>query len=400
MFNYKKSILLSSLIVFINYAYAQDSLPPKLNMDALYNRPFLTIKKVPIAIGGYIEANTQYDNIDGVASGWGFQMRRMTLFFSSTVAKKIRFLSEIEFENGTQEINIETAVADIEFHPLLVLRTGILLNPIGAFNQNHDGPRWDFVDRPLVSTEIVPSTLSNVGMGLYGKYYKKNWILGYEAYLTNGFDDNLIENDMGRTSFHAAKSNPNKFESSYSGSPLFSTKVAVRNRKYGELGLSYLTGIYNQWLVEGTQVDDKRRAVMMALDFTTSVFKNSIAITGEIVKARIALPTNYIQTYGTRQLGGYCDVTFTALQKSVLGWANARVLLGVRLEYVDYNQDKFRITHAKIFDEVYAITPTISFRPTGSAVLRLNYQHRHTVDLLGNPPSVQRSIQVGLSTYF
>jgi len=36
---------------------------------------------------------------------------------------------------------------------------------------------------------MLPATWSNVGFGLFGKWYSDNWTFGYEAYLTNGFDD-------------------------------------------------------------------------------------------------------------------------------------------------------------------------------------------------------------------
>ena len=52
---------------------------------------------------------------------------------------------------------------------LLALTAGVLLPPVGAFNPNHDSPRWEFVDRPLVSTRIIPSTLSEIGFGAYGR---------------------------------------------------------------------------------------------------------------------------------------------------------------------------------------------------------------------------------------
>ena len=65
-------------------------------------------------------------------------MRRLSLFVSSSVSKRIKFLSEIEFEDGAKEISVEFASVDMEFNPLFNLRGGIVLNPIGAFNQNHD----------------------------------------------------------------------------------------------------------------------------------------------------------------------------------------------------------------------------------------------------------------------
>jgi hypothetical protein len=372
----------------------------KLNMDAVYNRPFLTAGKLPIAIGGYLEANTQYAQTDGISDGFSFQARRFTLFFSSTIARKIKFLSELEFEDGTKEINIEFAALDIEFHPLLNLRGGIVMNPIGAFNQNHDGPRWDFIDRPISATTIIPSTLSNVGFGLNGKHFSHNWILGYEAYLTNGFDDRIISNEENRTSLAAGKINPERFEESNSGLPMFTGKLALRNRKIGELGLSYMTGVYNKWQEDGLQLDHKRSASVLAIDFNTSLLKNKLNITGEVANVFVDVPETYSQQFGARQSGGYVDIITTVLKRAVMGWENAKLNLGVRLEYADYNRGRFRETGGNIADDIWAIVPTIAFRPVGTTVLRFNYRYEQQRDLLGNPPALKGVIQFGFSSYF
>ena len=136
------------LILFINELSAQidpillrkpskDTGNLSMNVDAVYNRPFNKIGKLPVAIGGYVEANYQYLGENGVTEGHQFQFRRLTIFLSSSIAKRIKFLSEIEFEDGAKEINIEFASVDFEFAPLLNVRGGIVMNPIGAFNQNH-----------------------------------------------------------------------------------------------------------------------------------------------------------------------------------------------------------------------------------------------------------------------
>jgi hypothetical protein len=377
-----------------------DTSVQKMNMDAIYNRPFLTVTKLPIAIGGYIEGNTTYKSTDGVDEGFDFQMRRMTLFFSSTISKKIKFLSELEFEDGTKEIAIETALMDLEFHPLLNFRGGILLNPIGAFNQNHDGPRWDFIDRPIASREIIPSTLSNVGMGFHGKYFHHNWIIGYETYLTNGFDDKLILNESNRTSFHEAKENRDKFENNNSGLPMFTGKIAVRNRQIGELGISYLSGVYNEWKKDGLILDQKRNANIIALDFNTSLLKNKINLTGEIMQSQVQLPQNYVQNYGSKQMGFYCDIVGTILHRKIFGWDKAKLNIGVRTDFADFNQDKAADSNLKLYDHTWAVTPSIAFRPVGTTVLRLNYKHLQTIDIVGNQPSKTGIIQFGLSTYF
>ncbi|HNB30440.1 MAG TPA: hypothetical protein PK931_05305, partial [Saprospiraceae bacterium] len=406
-----KFILCINFILFIRILSAQDTLRPVsrehrdsikrgMNMDAIYNRPFLRNKSFPVAIGGYIETNTEYASTNGVDDGFHFQFRRMTMFMSSTIASRIKFLSEIEYENGTQEISLETALMDLEFTPGLNLRGGILLNPIGGFNQNHDGPRWEFVDRPLVSTEIIPSTLSSTGMGFYGKFYSRQWILGYEAYVTNGLSDALILNEEDRTSFHEAKENPNKFFRSNSGLPMINGKLALRHRALGEIGISMLTGVYNQWKTAGTVVDSKRSATLAAIDFNTSLWNGKINITGEWVKGFVQLPDNYIQRYGSQQTGFFCDVVASVFQGQIFGWPQARIMTGLRLDFADYNQDSEKGTDRKLFDDVWGITPALSFRPSGSTVLRLNYKYLRTRDILGNTPSKTGVIQLGLSSYF
>jgi hypothetical protein len=377
-----------------------DTSRARLNMDAIYNRPFLTAGKLPVAIGGYLEANTQYAQTNGVTDGFSFQMRRMTLFFSSTIAKKIKFFSELEFEDGTKEINIEFAAIDIEFHPLLNLRGGIILNPIGAFNQNHDGPRWDFIDRPISATTILPATLSNVGFGLHGKYFTGQWVLGYEAYLTNGFDDRVISNTQNRTSLAEGKMNPERFEESNSGLPMFTGKLAIRKRKVGEIGLSYMTGVYNKWREDGIRLDNQRTATAMALDFNTSLVNGRVNIVGEIAKVYVDVPSTYDQSYGNEQFGGFVDIVGTIVQKEMMGWEKAKINAGVRLEYADYNQGKFAETGDNIGDNIWAIVPGIAFRPVGTTVLRFNYRYQQQTDLLGNPPANTGVIQFGFSTYF
>jgi hypothetical protein len=377
-----------------------DTIKQKLNMDAVYNRPFLTAGKLPVAIGGYVEANTQYVGTDGVTEGFSFQMRRLTLFVSSTITKKIKILSELEFEEGTKEINLEYCAMDLEFHPLLNLRGGIIMNPIGGFNQNHDGPRWDFIDRPISATGIIPTTLSNVGMGINGKYFLHNWIFGYEFYLTNGFDDKVIDNDEGRTSLHAGKQNPDRFEESNSGLPLYTGKLAIRKRNVGEIGFSYMTGVYNKWKAEGMVIDDQRSVSVFAIDYNTSILKSKLNITGEYVNAMIDVPSTFTQQYGNKQWGAYTDVVYTLLQRKMVGWEKAKLNIGVRAEYTDYNVGSFADVNTKIGDDIWAIVPSLSFRPIGTTVIRFNFRFEGAHDLLNNPPSRTNAIQFGFSSYF
>jgi len=130
-----------------------------LAQGGIYNRPFIGSTS-STSIGGYLEGNTNYFVEDGVSEGFSMELRRFNLFLFSQVSQRIRFFSELEFEHGTEEIALETALIDFQLGRGLVLRGGVILTPIGYLNQNHDSPRWDFVERPLVTTDIIPSTLS------------------------------------------------------------------------------------------------------------------------------------------------------------------------------------------------------------------------------------------------
>jgi hypothetical protein len=408
-----KKYILSVLLGFSGFHFAhgqidsslfkrapQDTSRIQLNMDAVYNRPFLTMQKVPVAIGGYIEANWQHLGTDGVTEGHQFQMRRLTLFVASGIFKRIKFLSEIEFEDGTKEINIEFASVDIEFHPLFNLRGGIVMNPIGSFNQNHDGPKWEFIDRPVSATQMLPATWSNVGFGIYGKLYENNWVYAYEAYLTNGFDDRIILNSENKTFLPATKANPDRFEESFNGVPLLTAKTAIRNRTVGELGFSYMGGVYNKFQDDGLTFDKKRRLHVWAIDFNTTIPFAKTWINAEWAWVNVDVPESYSQQFGSHQAGGFIDFVQPVFRGNVMGFERSVLNAAVRAEYVDWNKDSFNETGTTIREDFVSVIPGISWRPTSQMVVRLNYRYNWLTDTFGNPASKTAGFQFGFSSYF
>ncbi len=408
----RKYILHSTaMLLFVMSSYAQidpsllrrvpkDSSGMQMNLDAVYNRPFLQIGKLPVALGGYAEANYQYLGEDGITEGHQFQMRRLTLFVSSAISKRIKFLSEIEFEDGTKEINIEFASIDIEMSPLLNFRGGVVMNPIGAFNQNHDGPKWEFVDRPVSATQLLPATWSNVGFGIFGKKFTKEWAYAYEVYLTNGFDDQIIANTENKTFLPATKLNKDRFEESFNGSPLVTAKAAVRNRKIGEVGLSYMGGVYNKFQDDGLMLDKKRKLHVVAVDFNTTIPKTNTAVNAEWAWINVDVPSTYTEQFGHKQQGGFIDLVQPLIKKRMFGFEKAVLNAALRVEYVDWNNGHFKSTGGTIADHLFAFVPAVSWRPTAQTVLRLNYRYQLKTDLLGNPPAKLGGIQFGFATYF
>lgn len=397
----KRIILFISLclpqVIIAQDSTSKDNSEILTSQDGLYsNRPFTQGDK-RTAVGGYIEANTNYFTTDGVTDGFSMEMRRFNLFLYSQISPRIRMLSELEFEHGTEEIALETAILDFTVDPAFNFRGGILLAPIGSFNQNHDSPLWEIVDRPLVSTEIIPSTLSEVGFGIFGKFYHSHMVFTYDLYVVNGLQDGVLLNDQGRTSLAAGKSEE-MFAEDNNGTPMYTGKLGVRHRKLGEIGLSYYGGTYNTFRLDGADIDSKRNLNIMAFDFNTSYKK--LKIQGEFAYNTVDVTSGLEELYGDKQWGAFIDFTYPILKKRILKYENTVFNTTLRLEQIDYNVGTFASTNTNIGDEVKAVVFGLSLRPAPTTVLKLNYRYHWASDFLDNAKAKTAGIQVGFATYF
>jgi len=400
----KTQKLVLGLSLLCTGLYAQDT-TTVIGQEAIFNRPFIDNTVSKTAIGGYLEANSNYFIEDGLGEGLSFEMRRFNIFLYSSISERVKFLAELEFEHGTEEIELETALLDFQVNQGLNIRAGILLPQIGLVNANHDSPRWDIIDRPLSSTMIIPTTLSEVGVGLFGKFYLGNNTISYDAYVVNGLQDGVVLNEEGITFIPSGKSEE-AFGEDNNGTPMYNGRLAINNRKFGEFGLSYYGGVYNSYLMEGEEVDDKRSLHLMAFDFTTQI--NKLTVKGELVKALIDVAEDIDESYGTEQAGGFIEMTYPIIEKTLFGYENAKINSVLRLEAVDMNQGTFRnnflytssIEGDKIGNEIKAVVVGLSFRPTAATTFRGNYRKHWSTDILGNPPALLGGFQFGFASYF
>ena len=301
----------------------------ELNMDAVFNRPALSFDKVPVTVGGYLEANTMHRTEEGITDGLSFQARRLTIFMAASISERIKFLTEIEFEDGGKEVAIEFAALDVAFHPLFNFRGGIVMNPIGAFNENHDGPKWEFVERPDVAVNMLAATLSNAGFGI-----------------------------------------------------------------------SYMGGTYNKFEDDGEEVEDQAKLDVFAIDWNTTIKATGTYIVGEAAWIWAETPDTYTQQYGNKQRGVFMDIVQPVYKSKIFEWEDATFNVAARFDYVDWNVGQFAETNTKIGDQILAVTPGISFRPTPKTVFRINYRYEWKTDILNNPAVQAATWYMGFSSYF
>jgi len=372
------------------------------NQQAIYNRPFIGLGATGISLGGYAEGNTNYFVEDGLTEGFSMEMRRVNLFVYSPIGKRLKYLMELEFEHGTEEIALETAQIDFKISKYLSFRSGIILPQIGIFNANHDSPVWDFVDRPLSSTMIIPSTLSEVGFGLFGNMRLGRGQVSYDFYLLNGLNAGIVLNDQGRTFIPSGKS-LEMLEEDNNGLPMYNARVAWYKGGIGEVGLSYYGGVYNDFRLEGEEIAERNSISIIAIDYNTDFEK--VDVKGEYVIANIEVEESLQPLYGTRQKGGFVEVDYNVLRGRIIGFDHANLFLMLRFEKVDMNVGDFKspgidLVDLTRYDHETSLSGGVAFRPNGRTVFKVNYRYHWIRDLVGNPAARMAGIQVGIATYF
>lgn len=386
---YSILILVLVLTVTDQQTFSQDSTTtPPLVKGGIYDRPYIFRPSSRIAIGGYAETMVRSEYEQGIHENISFEARRFNIFIFSSISPQIKLSSELEFEHGTEKIELEMALIDIQFYEELNLRGGILLSPLGKFNLAHDSPRNEFTDRPLVSTQIIPTTLSEAGFGFYGSFYPHaEHRITYETYLVNGLDDDVLLGGDGTSIPHGK---PKAFEEDNNGSPAFVGRVAWMPEFGFEIGISAHTGFYNTFKQDGLTVDEKRSLTIMALDGEYQL--GDFTLQGEFARARIEVPPSLVGLFAETQQGFYGQLMFNVLEGVLPMFPQSKLAVGTRYDYVDLD--------TKVFgDDVRRLTVGINLRLVPDTVVKLDYQHSWMFDRIRNETR-SAVIQFGIATYF
>lgn len=145
-----------------------------------------------ITIGGYGDFQFRQSSISERADGGGtptFQNTRLVLSIAAVLAEKqnIIFNSEIEYEFGSREIDVEQAYVEWKARPEFGFRGGIIVPAIGRFNTFHDSYLNLTTIRPLINQFIIPSAYRDAGVGIRGRFKLPHKMkFSYEADLVNG----------------------------------------------------------------------------------------------------------------------------------------------------------------------------------------------------------------------
>ncbi len=352
----------------------------------VYDRPYLTRLLGRTAIGGYAEMHARWQRVDGLTEERGFQLKRWNLFTATDVSDFVRISAEVEFEEGGEEITIEFAAIDLRIAPSLTIRGGILLSPIGRFNLAHDSPLNEFTDRPLVSTDLLGTALSEPGLGALGVFPVGTGRFTYEVYLVNGFHEGLIEDSPDGTRVPLGRGN----HENDNASPAVVGRVTWSPGLDLEIGLSGHHGAYNVFEEEGLAVDERRDLTIIAIDIDANL--GPFRVAGEAATVDIDIPPTLIGVNAASQRGVYIEAMHDFGRQWVTTMPQSYLSAGLRFDVIDLDADIPG-------DNTRQVTAGINFRPTPDTVLKFDYVRGTSRDRFNNP-SDHAGFLFSMATYF
>lgn len=372
------------------------------NKEARFYRPTTFQQSTStsyFSLGGYLAANTQYFVTDGEGAGLQFELQDLHIFAQSTfLNNRLQFVSDVAFNPSTQQFKLVEAALNIGFHRAFNLRAGVILPPLGYLNQNGDSPTYDFIDKPLSSTYIIPSQWSEIGFGINGNIELQQGLeFTYEFYVVNGLQEGIIDNDLPRTALHLGN-NGNLLGADNNNKLAYVNRVGLYKKNLGEIGFSFYEGAYNITEIDETEIDESRSVSILAIDGQLQLRK--LAIRGEIAMATIDVYEGLGQLFGNKQMGYHLDLSYPVIQNiQLLGQNTNQLNFLFRIERADYNIGSFEQTDTKIYDEIQGICTGLALRFGQRAVLKGNYSYSWNKDILGNA-SKTGGIQFGFASYF
>jgi len=323
----------------------------------IYNKPYLSGEN-QVKVGGYVDMEWKYENPVSGSSSNTFDQHRLIPFLFAEVTPDLHFSTEIEFEHGGNpdkdgEIKVEYMVVDYRFSDAFQFRTGIILAPLGRFNLVHDSPVNDLTDRPLVNRRIIPTTLSEAGVGFFGVLYPSEMsVVNYEVYVVNGFNDDIIA-DIG-TGEVRLRSGRGSLKSDNNENKAILARIDYSPRLGVNLGFSAHHGAY-----DSTGVD---KLTIVAID--GMVRGGPLELLFEMAQAGIE--RSHLSLGKLTQMGYYVQGNVHFLQDRLIPGSTFTGV--VRYDFVDYGKK------GMAGDKVSRFSVGLNFRPVEKAVFKTEFQ--------------------------
>jgi len=256
-------------------------------------------------IGGY----AQVDYIRPKSDVATVDLHRMVMYLGYEFNDKVSFESETEFEH-VKELEVEQAFINYRLGSSITAKAGLMLVPMGLINQTHEPTTFFTVHRPGQDKNIIPTTWSQIGIGLSGNINSIS--LKYQAYIFNG-----VKSYQDGTAFLRGVDGLRKGRQggaeAFSSQANFSTKINY----YGVHGLNVgLAGYFgNTQTTDLTLKDSYVGISMIGLDAVYQ--KNNWIVRGQYVVNNLSNTEAYNaftgRNIGSKMIGFYIESAYNIM---------------------------------------------------------------------------------------
>jgi hypothetical protein len=284
--------------------------------------------------------------------------------------------TEIEYEHAVAaadtggEVAVEFAYLDYMHSPLLNVRSGLVLVPVGLVNELHEPTISISARRPDVERVILPTTWRELGAGVYGD----SGVLAYRAYVTSSLDAAGFTADDGIRGGRQEGSEAIAADWAFSG----------RLDYVGTAGLLVGISAYS-----GNTGQDNRTPTGQKIDAHTNVFDvhadwqwRGLWLRGLFAQTAISQAdlinelNGFVgdESVGSRQNGWYVQGAYDVLSFSPT--SKMSLLPYVRYEQYD-TQEQVPAGYARNpANDIDELTMGLAFKPIDRLVFKLDWQQR------------------------
>ncbi len=349
-----------------------------------------------LSIGGYGEmllekADRRRENDALTGRAPSLDLYRVVFYIGHKFNDELLFNSELEWEHsgvfdeaevevdpltgeGEAELSgeslVEFAYLDWSRHRAFGVRAGKVLVPMGLVNEQHEPPVYLGARRPDVERNLVPSTWSANGAGVFGEIANG---LEYRAYVLEGLDGS------GLSAGSAIRGGRQGGSASVTTHPAFAARVDWRGTAGLVLGVSgYTADTWQDAQPSGTHlsprismVDAHARWQWRGLQTAGLWVQGSLTQAGALSDALGLTGTSRL---GERFSGGYLEAAYDVLPLAYPGTRYA-FMPYARFESYD-TQDSVPGGSEAATNERTVLTVGAAFKPHPNVIVKADRQQR------------------------
>jgi hypothetical protein len=320
---------------------------------------------------------------------------RFVLSLEHEFNENISFEAEVELEHtlidaGDPEggtLALEEAYIEYRITPVVGIKGGVLLVPVGIINLENEPPKFHGVERPNVERVIIPTTWRESGIGVFGTITDQ---IRYQAYVMAG---------LKAEGFSAANGlrggRQSGFKSDLSD-PSFSGRIDVIPLP----GLSFGASFFHGNSTGGVDSLGRGTVGLWSADarYTTGQLELRVLGTLETISDADLINAEFGNSVAGRMYGYYIEVAYDILPHMVADTEQQLFLFG---RYERYNTQSSVTGFEPLtqYDRT-DIVAGVTYRPVGNVVFKADYSWYLNARNAGSLPNTsQLNLGIGYSLF-